>query len=94
MSHYVAAYDTEAVYPWWDGRQKGFSYTPGIDYVMQQGLLYYMPIFHPWSIYRIDRQAAQVAMLLKDAGAKMEITSCTPIYHHIREHPALAADEM
>ena len=28
MSYYVAAYDTEAVYPWWDGRQKGFSYTP------------------------------------------------------------------
>ena len=28
MSYYVAAYDTEAVYPWWDRRKKGFSYTP------------------------------------------------------------------
>ena len=69
------------------------AYAPGIDYVMQQGLLYYMPIFHPWSIYRIDKQAAQIAMLLDDAGGKMEISSCTPIYRHIHDHPALAADK-
>jgi hypothetical protein len=33
MSFYVAAYDTEAVYPWWEKgersrRENGFSYTP------------------------------------------------------------------
>ena len=30
MSYYVAAYDTEGVFPWWDRdrRQRGFSYTP------------------------------------------------------------------
>ena len=28
MSYYVAAYDMEAVYPWWDRPQDGFSYTP------------------------------------------------------------------
>ena len=28
MSHYIVAYDTEAVYPWWERRQKGFSYSP------------------------------------------------------------------
>ena len=28
MSYYVAAYDTEAVYPWWDRPRDGFSYTP------------------------------------------------------------------
>ena len=70
------------------------AYAPGIDYAVRHGLLYYMPIFHPWSIYRVDKQAAQIAMLLDDADAKMEITSCTPIYHHIHRHPALAADRM
>jgi len=53
-----------------------------------------MPIFHPWSIYRVDKQAAQIAMLLDDADAEMEITSCTPIYRHIHRHPALAADKV
>ena len=30
MSYYLAAYDTEGVFPWWDKnrRQRGFSYTP------------------------------------------------------------------
>ena len=69
------------------------AYAPGIDYCAQQGLLYYLPIFHPWSIYRIDKQAAQIAMLLDHARQKMAMTSCSQIYHHIHKHPALATDE-
>ena len=65
------------------------AYTPGIDYCVQHGLLYYLPIFHPWSIYRIDEQAAQIAMLLDHARQKMEMTSCSQIYHHIHQHPEL-----
>ena len=56
----------------------------------QQGLLYYLPIFHPWSIYRIDKQAAQIALLLDHARQKMAMTSCSQIYHYIHKHPALA----
>ena len=65
------------------------AYTPGIDYCAQQGLLYYLPIFHPWSIYRIDKQAAQIAMLLDHARQKMAMTSCSQIYQHILLHPEL-----
>ena len=69
------------------------AYAPGIDYCAQQGLLYYLPIFHPWSIYRIDKQAAQIALLLDHARQKMAMTSCSQIYQHIHMHPALATDE-
>ena len=66
------------------------AYAPGIDYCTQQDLLYYMPIFHPWSIYRIDKQAAQIGLLLDHARQKMELTSCNHIYQHILQHPELA----
>ena len=66
------------------------AYAPGIDYCTQKQLLYYMPIFHPWSIYRIDKQAAQIGLLLDHARQKMELTSCNHIYQHILEHPELA----
>ncbi len=65
------------------------AYAPGIDYCTQQDLLYYMPIFHPWSIYRIDKQAAQIGLLLDHARQKMEMTSCNHIYQHILQHPEL-----
>ena len=67
------------------------AYAPGIDYCAQQGLLYYLPIFHPWSIYRIDKQAAQIALLLDHARQKMAMRSCSQIYHHIHKNPALGA---
>ena len=65
------------------------AYAPGIDYCTQQGLLYYMPIFHPWSIYRIDDQAAQIGMLLDHARQKLEFKSCSQIYQYILQHPEL-----
>ena len=65
------------------------AYAPGIDYCAQEGLLYYLPIFHPWSIYRIDNQAAQIGLLLDHARQKMEFKSCSQIYQHILQHPEL-----
>ena len=32
-------------------------------------------------------------MLLDHARRKMEMTSCSQIYDHIRKHPALAVDK-
>ena len=49
-----------------------------------------MPIFHPWSIYRIDKQAAQIGLLLDHASQKMEMISCKELYQHILQHPELA----
>ena len=66
------------------------AYAPGIDYCTQEGLLYYMPIFHPWSIYRIDKQATQIGLLLDHASQKMEMISCKELYQHILQHPELA----
>ena len=65
------------------------AYAPGIDYCAQERLLYYLPIFHPWSIYRIDNQAAQIGLLLDHARQKMEFKSCSQIYQHILQHPDL-----
>ena len=73
-----------------DARGVYEAYAPGIDYCARQGLLYYLPIFHPWSIYRIDKQAAQIALLLDHARQKMEMRSCSWIYRHILSQPALA----
>ena len=70
------------------------AYAPGIDYCSNQDLLYYLPIFHPWSIYRIDQKAGQIALLLDHARQKMEMASCVQIYQHILNHRALAANEL
>ena len=66
------------------------AYAPGIDYAAEQGLLTYVPIFHPWSIYRISDRAAQIELLLDHAGKKQQIASCTQIYQHLCAHRALA----
>ena len=62
---------------------------PASTTAYRKGLLYYMPIFHPWSIYRIDNQAAQIGMLLDHASQKLEFKSCSQIYQHIVAHPEL-----
>lgn len=75
-----------------DARGVYAAYAPGIDYCTEQNLLYYLPIWHPWSIYRIDRQAGQVALLLDHARTRMDMISCAHLHRHIRAHRALAAD--
>lgn len=70
------------------------AYAPGIDYASEHDLLYYLPIFHPWSIHRIDRQAGQVALLLDHARQKMEMASCVQVYRHMLKHRTLAATEL
>jgi len=70
------------------------AYAPGIDYCTAQQMLYYMPVFHPWSIYRIDRQASQIALLLDHARRKMDMASCVQIYRHIVGCRARATDRL
>ena len=70
------------------------AYAPGIDYCTDQNLIYYMPIFHPWSIYRIDEQAGQIALLLAHARKKMKMISCAELYQYFIDDRARAPDEM
>ena len=65
---------------------------PASTTARKKGLLYYLPIFHPWSIYRIDNQAAQIGLLLDHARQQMEFKSCSQIYQHILSHPELVTD--
>ena len=66
------------------------AYAPGIDHAAEQGLLTYVPIFHPWSIYRISDRAAQIELLLDHADQKQQIASCSQIYQHLCAHRDLA----
>ncbi len=77
-----------------DARGVYEAYAPGIDYCTARDILYYMPIFHPWAIYRMDQQAGQIALLLDHARQKMEMASCIQIYQHIIGHRSLATDEL
>lgn len=56
------------------------AYAPGIDYVVNNNLTTYVPCFHPWSIYRIDKHALQIELLLTHAAQRMDVVSCTQLY--------------
>jgi hypothetical protein len=56
------------------------AYAPGIDYVVSNNLTTYVPCFHPWSIYRIDKHALQIELLLTHAAQRMNVVSCTQLY--------------
>jgi peptidoglycan/xylan/chitin deacetylase (PgdA/CDA1 family) len=70
------------------------AYAPGIDYVVEQGLLTYVPCFHPWSVYRLDRGARQVELLLMHAQRVTDIASCTSVYETICEKRSLASESL
>lgn len=76
-----------------DARGVYEAYAPGIEYSVDQNLLYYLPIFHPWSIYRVDKKAGQIGMLLEHASHEMDIASCFQIYSHISERRTLAKED-
>ena len=71
------------------GREVYEAYAPGIEYACDQGLLTYAPCFHPWSIYRVDRGAGQIDLLLQHARrAGLTLASCNEVYRHLaRRNP-------
>ncbi len=75
-----------------DARGVYEAYAPGIDHAAEAGLTAYVPAFHPWSIYRIDQRAGQIALLLDHAAGILEVCSCEQLYGMLRADPALAAD--
>ena len=75
-----------------DARGVYAAYAPGIDHAAETGMLTYVPTFHPWSIYRIDRRADHIRMLLDHAArAGLDLRSCGQVCQQIRDDPALAA---
>lgn len=62
------------------------AYKPGIDFVKTNGLLTYVPCLHPWSIYRIDRRASQIAMLLEYARDQVQVARCDTVAAFARNH--------
>ena len=73
------------------GREVYEAYAPGIEYARDQGLLTYAPCFHPWSIYRVDRGAGQIDLLLQHARrAGLTLASCNDVYRHLVADPQLA----
>lgn len=69
-----------------DARSVYHAYAPGIDHTCDADLLTYIPIFHPWSIHRIDEEARQIEMLLHHARGRQDIASCTQVYNFLCCH--------
>ena len=73
------------------GRDGYEAYAPGIEYARDHGFLTYDPCFHPWSIYRVDKGAAQIDLLLQHARrAGLTLASCIDVYRHLVAQPQLA----
>ena len=70
-----------------DARGVYEAYAPGIGHCARSGLVAYVPTFHPWSIYRIDRRAGQIALLLDHAEISLDICSCRQLYRKLRSDP-------
>jgi peptidoglycan/xylan/chitin deacetylase (PgdA/CDA1 family) len=68
------------------------AYAPGIDYVVERGLLTYIPCIHPWSVYRLDRGARHVELLLTHAQKATDIASCTSVYEWVCENRSFASE--
>jgi len=59
-------------------------YAPGIDHIAKNDLTTYIPCFHPWSIYRADKNARHIGLLLGHAKRAVSISSCTSLYEQLR----------
>jgi hypothetical protein len=66
------------------------AYAPGIDHVVEHGLLTYIPCIHPWSVYRLDLCAQHIKLLLAHARQVTDVQSCTSVYEYICENRSLA----
>ena len=69
------------------------AYVPGIEYCLQTGFLYFLPIFHPWSIYRIDKKARQIELLVKHARQHMQMAHCGHLFDQICNNRTLAHEQ-
>ena len=59
------------------------AYAPGIDHIVRNDLQVYIPCFHPWSIYRLDRNAGHIDLLLSYARDRVTVASCMEVYERL-----------
>lgn len=45
-------------------------YFKGIDYAVEHSYTYYSPVLHPWSVYRFNKDAETIGLLLEHAAEK------------------------
>jgi hypothetical protein len=69
------------------------AWAPMVDYAREQGLLTLVPCIHPWSVYRLDRQALHIELLLTHARSVLECVSCTDMYGRIGRQRSLASEK-
>jgi len=61
-----------------------YCFRQGLEYAVESGLDYYRTYFHPWSVYRFDRSARTLDLLLGHAvQIGMKATSCTAYYRQL-----------
>lgn len=72
-------------------REMYAAYAPGIEYVTSNNLVTYVPCFHPWAIYRIDKRALHIELMLTHAMQRMRVVSCSEFYTIASQNPSLAS---
>ena len=59
-------------------------YRHSIDYAIEQNLTYYSPIMHPWSIYRFNKEAKTIDLILSYAKERgMELLTYRRMYERL-----------
>jgi peptidoglycan/xylan/chitin deacetylase (PgdA/CDA1 family) len=69
------------------------AWAPMVDHAKERGLLTLVPCVHPWSVYRVDRKALHIELLLTHARSVLECVSCTDMYELIRRERSLASEK-
>ena len=69
------------------------AWAPMVAHAKEQGLLTLVPCVHPWSVYRLDRRALHIELLLTHARGVLECVSCTDMYERIRRKRSLASEK-
>ncbi len=89
MSFYVAAYDTEAVYPWWEKRTRGFDYAPSRVRDFLAGV---QAVVHTHLEREVPATFFLVAKMLELAGPELRALLDHPLFEiqcHTFTHPNL-----
>jgi peptidoglycan/xylan/chitin deacetylase (PgdA/CDA1 family) len=69
------------------------AWAPAIAHVKEKGLLTLVPCIHPWSVYRVDRKALHVELMLTHARSALDCISCTDMYSRINRQRSLASEK-
>ena len=69
-------------------------FAPFIDHCVSNDILTFVPCFHPWSVYRVDKKAVHLDLIFTHAKRYMEVVSCSGIYKIIDKNKSLANNHL